>query len=248
MVVVPNVRSNFSRSDAAFLIWLLSRGEEQERGALESRLGEEGLDAILDDPRTFNAVLAGPAFSSASPEILFYLLVRHALLEDGLRDRLLADYLTALLLAFGKAKRAFSVQSDEQEFHHLVDLVMAGNEASAQRAFLLRVHLGEFALWLSGLFPDHITARVRRRGAPGLSYYEELGSTGYRLAARFAEAETHGLGPVYQACADGFPALRTALNRIADRYFFPATGDRIERLLRQVADDFNRRSGPVEST
>jgi len=248
MVVVPNVRSNFGRSDAALLIWLLSRGEEQERDALETRLGEEGLDAILDDPRTFNAVLAGPAFSSASPEILFYLLVRHALLEDGLHDRLLADYLTALLLAFGKAKRAFSVQSDEKEFHHLVDLVAAGNEASARRAFLLRVHLGEFALWLSGLFPDHITARVRRRGAPGLAYYEELGSTGYRLAAKYSDAQAQGLSPVYQACADGFPALRTALNRIADRYLFPATGDRIERLLRQVADDFNRRSGPAEST
>jgi hypothetical protein len=71
-----------------------------------------------------------------------------------------------------------------------------------------------------------------------MRYFEELGSTGYRLAARFDEAEKHGLGEVYRSCADGFPALRIALNRIADRHLFPVSGDRIERLLRQVADDF----------
>ncbi|MCI0437484.1 MAG: hypothetical protein L0271_28205, partial [Gemmatimonadetes bacterium] len=92
-----------------------------------------------------------------------------------------------------------------------------------------------------GLFPDHITARVQRRGAPGIDYYEQMGATGYRLAARSAAAEGHDLSRVYENCADGFPVLRTALNRIADRHLFPATGDRIERLLRQVADEFTRK-------
>ncbi|MGH7506452.1 MAG: hypothetical protein ACRELX_12405, partial [Longimicrobiales bacterium] len=100
------------------------------------------------------------------------------------------------------------------------------------------VHLGEHALWLSGLFPDHITARVQRRGAPGLTYYEALGSTGFRMAADYRDAERHGLDRVYRDCAESFPALRVALNRIADRHIFPATGDRVERLLRQIADGF----------
>jgi hypothetical protein len=50
-----------------------------------------------------------------------------------------------------------------------------------------------------------------------------------------------GMDRIYDACADGFPALRVALNRIADRHLFPATGDRIERLLRQVSDSFDDR-------
>jgi len=246
MMIVPNVRQAFGRSEAAFLIWLLSRGVEQERDRLEERLREEGLDAILDDPRTFNAVMAGREFSSAPAGVVFYLLVRHSLLEDGIGDRVLADYLSALLLAFGRAGRAFRVETEEQEFHHLVDIVTAGNESAGERAFLLRAHLGEFALWLSGLFPDHLAARVQRRGAPGIEYYEQLGSTGYRLAARHAGAERHGLGHVYRTCADGFPALRTALNRISDRHLFPATGDRIDRLLRQVSDEFRMKTdGPA---
>jgi hypothetical protein len=243
-MILPNVRASFGRSEAAFLIWLLSRGTEHERERLEHRLQEEGLDSILDDPRTLNAVLAGREFSSASLEITFYLLVRHTLLEDGLSDRLVADYLAALLIAFGHARRAFHLEDDEQEFHHLVDIVAAGNESSGLRAVMLQAHLGEYALWLSGLFPDHITARVQRRGAPGLDYYEELGSFGYRLAARSTDAEQHGLDRVYRSCADGFPALRTALNRVADRHLFPATGDRIERLLRQVSDRFRQIGDP----
>jgi hypothetical protein len=107
---------------------------------------------------------------------------------------------------------------------------------------MLRAHLGEFALWISGLFPDHIAAREHRRGAPGLDYFEQLGSTGFRMASRFTDAEQIGLAELYRNCAEFFPALRIALNRVADRHIFPATGDRIDRLLRQVADQFHDRT------
>jgi hypothetical protein len=235
-MILPNVRSGFGRSEAAFLIWLLARGSEEERARQEARLREEGFDSILDDPRTFNTLMAGREFSSAPPTLVFYLLVRHALLEDGINDRLLADYVASLLHVFGETRRAYRPDRAETEFRYLVDIVSAATDAEGRRAFLLRAHLGEFALWLSGLFPDHITARVQRRGAPGIRYYEELGSSGYRLAARFSDAEQVGMNRIYDACADGFPALRVALNRIADRHLFPASGDRIERLLRQVSD------------
>lgn len=241
-MIVPNVRTAFDRTDASFVIWLVTRGDESARAHARQRLEEEGLDAILDDPRTLNALMAAREFSSAQPGLVFYLLVRHALLESDITDRVLADYLATLLVTFGRSRRAFRPDDDIGELMHLVDIVAAGDDATGERAFMLRAHLGEFALWLSGLFPDHITARVQRRGAPGLAYYEQLGASGYRMAADYTMAQTHGLDRVYRDCADGFPVLRTALNRIADRHLFPATGDRIERLLRQVTDGFRERS------
>ena len=244
-MIVPNVRTTFDRSDAAFVVWLLARGDEAERERTRERLEEEGLDAILDDPRTFNALMATREFSSAHPGLVFYLLVRHALLESDVSDRVIADYLAALLVAFGHARRAFRPDAETRELLHLVDIVAAGDDASGERAFMLRAHLGEYALWLSGLFPDHITARVQRRGAPGLDYFEQLGATGYRMAADHTIARTHGLDRVYRECADTFPVLRVALNRIADRHLFPATGNRIERLLRQVSDGFRHDGGHV---
>jgi hypothetical protein len=239
-MILPNIRGSFDRSDASFIIWLLSRGMDSAREREEARLREHGLDAILDDPRTLNALLAGRQFSTGRPELVFYLLVRHALLEDGINDRGLADYLAALVLTFGREGRAYHIAEDNTEYRYLVDLAAAGDASTGRRAFMLRAHLGEFALWLSGLFPDHITAREQRRAAPPITYYEEMGSTGYRLAARYDEAEQHGIATLYRNCADFFPALRIALNRVADRHLFPVTGDRIDRLLRQLADNFRQ--------
>jgi hypothetical protein len=237
-MILPAIRHSFDRNDASFLIWLLTRGVDSARHREEARLRESGIDAVLDDPRTLNALLAGREFSTARPELVFYVLIRHALLEDGISDRGLADYLTALVVAFGRGGRAYHVADDTTEYRYLVDIVSAADQSSGKRAFLLRAHLGEFALWLSGLFPDHITSREQRRAAPPLSYYEELGSTGFRLASRFDEAEQAGIAELYRNCADFFPALRVALNRVADRHLFPVQGDRIDRLLRQVADSF----------
>ena len=239
-MILPTIRSSFDRADARFIIWLLTRGSEPAREREETRLREDGLDSILDDPRTLNAVLAGSEFSSARPELVFYVLVRHALLEDGITDRGVADYLAALLSTFGRGGRAWHIEDESTEYRYLVDIAAAADQSTGRRAFLLRAHLGEFALWLSGVFPDHIVSRVHRRAAPPISYYEEMGSTGYRLAARYTEAEQHGIAELYRNCADFFPALRVALNRVSDRHIFPATGDRIDRLLRQVADNFNQ--------
>lgn len=241
-MIVPNIRASFGRAEAQYLIWMLARGNEHSRASWEARLQEEGFDAVLDDPRTFNALLSGRELSSAPPDLVFYLLVRHALLEDGITDRALADYLAALIATFGRGGRAYQIESEPVEYRYLTDIVAEGDRSSGRRAFMLRAHLGEFALWISGLFPDHIAAREHRRGAPGIDYFEQLGSTGFRMASRFTAAEEIGLAELYRNCADFFPALRIALNRVADRHIFPATGDRIDRLLRQVADQFHDRA------
>ena len=243
-MILPNVRAAFDRKEAAYLIWLLSRGDERARAREEARLMEEGIDAILDDPRTLNALMTIGGVAAAPPRLAFYLLARHALLEGGIADRVLADYVASILLEFGRLDRARRIEEgDQQTFDYLVDLVSAAQEASGRRAFMLHAHLGNFALWLSGLFPDWITYRVHRRGAPGIEYYEELGAAGFQRAAEAADASTHGLDGLYRACADEFPDLRVALNRLSDRYLFPNRGDPVDRLLRQLADA-SRASGP----
>lgn len=237
-MILPNVRSSFGRVEASLVIHLLARGEERTRVREEERLRDEGFDALLDDPRTFNALMASRGVTFASEGLVFYLLVRHALLEGGIGSRTVADYLAALLISFGKGSRAYRLDDEDTEQRaYLVDILEELSSASGREAFLLRAHLGEFSLWLSGLFPEHIGTRVQRKGAPGIEYYQELGTTGYRLAAETNDARRCGMDSVYDSCAQTFPELRMALNRIADRYLFPTSGDPIERLLRQVRDN-----------
>jgi hypothetical protein len=241
-MILPNVRASFGRAEANLIIGLLTRDDGEARLREEERIRTAGFDALLDDPRTLNVLLAGPGISSAPAPLVFYLLVRHMLLESGFSDRTVADYLAALLIDFGRGNRAYTVQDhDEGQHFYLADLLSEAGTADARRAFFVKAHLGDFALWQSGLFPDRIAARVERRGAPGMNYYEQLGATGYRLAAGTEHAEKHGLDRLYRTCADAFPELRVALNRLSDRYLFPMFGDPVDRVLRQVADGMRAR-------
>ncbi|MGH7475735.1 MAG: hypothetical protein ACRELD_05560 [Longimicrobiales bacterium] len=237
-MIVPNARASFGRAEAGIVLGLLANRDSAARVREEERLREEGFDSLLDDPRTLNALLTASSLSGVSPGLIYYVLVRHALLEVGVKDRLIADYVAALLFRFGLRDHANRIEErPDERFDYIVDIVAALSTATGRDAFMLHAHLGNFALWVSGIFPDRISALVQRRGAPDLGYYEEMGTTGYRLASESSDASRYGLGKLLRNCAETFPTLRVALNRVSDRYFFPQRGDPVERLLRQVRDD-----------
>jgi hypothetical protein len=235
-MILPNVRASFGRREAEILVSLAGPGGED-------RLRQQGIDALLDDARLVRELLKRDGISMAPAPLVFYLLVRHALLTREVYDRGLADYTAAVLLEFGKQDRAYSVdQAGPTRFFYLADILAEIERARGEREFQLRVHLGNFALWLAGVFPDHITDRVQRRGSPPLSYYDSLGAAGFRGAASMPLALRYGVGDLFLRVADEFSLVRSALNSLSDALFFPQPKDAIERLLREVSDDFERRT------
>src|SRR5690606_23253767 len=136
------------------------------------------------DAALVRALLQRRGLDAAPAPLFFYLLVRHAFLERAIHDRRLADYTAAVLLEFGRLGRR-DPESGTFLPHtlYLADILMELERARGEREFLLRAHLGNLALWLAGVFPDYITGRVQRRGAPPLAYYDELGASGFRAAA-----------------------------------------------------------------
>ena len=164
-------------------------------------------------------------------------MVRQALTRLGEGDRRLADYLAAIMLHFGLRDRAWRVSgADDQVYVALTDLVADLDDPDARRSFLVRTHLGNYALWVSGFFPDYVEHRKWRRGGPDLEYYEEVGRRGFQLAADHRLAENHGLATLYATAAERFGLLRAALNDVSDTLLFP---DRYspERLMRQVTSE-----------
>jgi hypothetical protein len=239
-MIIPNVRASFGRDETELVIRALTERTRRSRRAWEDQVAEEGLDAILDRPETLSAVLESGSVSAVSPKLTFYVMVRHTLLESGLDNPEIADYVAALLVEFAVNGRAYRIASyDDAAYHYLVDLVaQMEEEPSERRRFLMRAHLGNYSLWLSGLFPDYVIARVHRHGAPGLTYFEELGATGYRLASECGMADQLDLASIYLEVADGFRLVRRALNRVSDRFLFPRAPSPVDRLLRQVIDDY----------
>lgn len=238
-MILPNVRASFGSTEVEVLLRLLGGRSPGRRSRWEERLAVEGLDVVLDHPETLSAVMDGGGVRAIPTELVFYVMVRHTLLESGLEDANIADYVAALIIEFATGERAHRIAHyDDKSYRYLVDLVAdLENESSERRQFLLRAHIGNYALWLSGLFPDYVIARVRRTGAPGLEYYEELGSTGFLMASESDLADHFDLATIYRQVATAFSEVRGALNKASDRYFFPYAPSPVDRLLRRLADE-----------
>ncbi|HEV8612429.1 MAG TPA: hypothetical protein VGQ73_02895 [Gemmatimonadales bacterium] len=197
-----------------------SRITQQDVELLGSCLGTNparlaSMDAVLDRREVagflLSATLPGP-----SPSLLFYVLVRHSLLDVGVEDPTVADYFAAVLREFGIRNRATRVaEVDDQEHHYLVDILADLAAATGERQFKVSVHLGNYALWLSGVFPERIAAQRLRRGGPDVSYYESMGGRGYAEASEHRLAERIGLDDVLRTAAERVHEVRVALNQVS---------------------------------
>jgi hypothetical protein len=233
-MIRANTRSRLTSADLQLVILLLSRGSAHRRAYLERRLAAEGPDPLLDAPDLLERLLTVRTMLVPSEALFFYVLVRQALRGAHLDDRDLADYLTTLLLEFGQRDRAWRVDwNDDQRHRYLVDILADLEATEGDRRFKVMVHLGNYALWLAGLFPDYIAARHLRKAGPDVSYYDALGRRGFGMASDHSLATEYGLVAVLRTAAERFPSLRGALNGMSDRVFFPG-GPSSDRLLRDL--------------
>lgn len=236
-MILADTRHRLTRDDAQLAARLLATELGEDARALESRVADEGIDVILDDPRLPGALLRQPRGAHASLALFTYVMVRHALRRAGEEDRGVADYVSAIVLNFGVRDRAHRVAlTDDERYDAIVELCEDLDDPDAGRSFLVRAHLGNYALWLSGIFPDFIEQRHWRRGGPDIEYYEQMGRRGFELAADHRLAEANGMSRLYASVADHFGMLRSALNSVSDTLFFPAVNSP-ERLMRQVRDE-----------
>lgn len=241
-MILPNVRASFRGEDQEWLVRLLSEGDSRHHDDWAAVLNESGIDSLLDDRRSLRAIVDHATLGPVPPALILYVMLRHVFLDHAIDSRVLADYVTALVLEFGQGRRSFRIdEHDGKEYFYLVDIVKDLGEAEGHRAFLLRAHLGNFALWLSGLFPDYVVHRVRRKGAPGIDYYEEMGQSGYLMAADDPHACHESLAALFRDAAETFSSVRRALNAFSDRYMLPLAASPVDRLIRQAESDFEQR-------
>lgn len=221
-MILADTRGRLNANDLHLVILLLSRGSASRRRAAEHRLATEGPDGLLDEPDLMERLLAVRSMLVPSEALFFYVVVRHTLLELGCDDRELADYLAAVVANFGKRDRAWRVDWNDDQYHrYLVDLLADLAATSGDRRFKVLAHLGNYSLWLAGLYPEYIAARRLRRGGPDVSYYDTLGRQGFGEASDHALADHYGLDQVFRLAADQFGTLRQGLNAMSGRMWFP---------------------------
>jgi len=217
-MILANTRGRLGPRDLQLVVLLLSQGSPRRRATVERRLEQEGPDPLLDSAGLAERLLTVRSMLVPSEALFFYVVVRHALRSVGLDDRDLADYVAALLLEFGARDRANRVDwHDDHSHRYLVDILADLDASSGERRFRVMAHLGNYALWLAGLFPQYIEARRLRHGGPDLSYYDGLGRRGFAMASDHALADRYHLDEIFHTAADRYPTIRSALNGLSVR-------------------------------
>jgi len=235
-LILANIRQRLTRDDAQLALRLVARGSDSEYEAAEEALRCYGLDGLLDDPRLPEALVHSRQASHASLPLFAYVVVRHALRQVHEEDRGISDYVASIVVHFAMRDNVHRIsQSDDEVYDTVAALLADVDHGDPTRRFLVRAHLGNYALWLGGMFPDRVEGRSRH-GGPDLDYYDEMGQRGFALAAQHRLAKQYGMEALYEAASQRFQRIRAALNHVSDRYLFPGR-ESADRLLRQVSAD-----------
>ncbi|UCG84932.1 MAG: hypothetical protein JSW71_13390 [Gemmatimonadota bacterium] len=237
-MILANLQERLTAADLEFAVQALSQGDDERRIECERLLREGGIDQLLDRAELFELLRESPDLGAPSLELFVCVAVKHTLRRVGISDSRLSNYVGALLYEFGVRDRAFRITPhDDQVYRYVADIVADIDQQAGRRRFLLQAHLGNFTLWLSGIFPDRISERQQWSGGPDIEFYEAMGTRGFRQAANNRLARDLDVADIYARAADWFSALRVALNRLSDNLLFPCSAS-VDRLMRQVRDEF----------
>ncbi|MEM6821203.1 MAG: hypothetical protein AAF558_04520 [Verrucomicrobiota bacterium] len=214
MIVHASCRDRLTPEDFQFVIESLSRDREDRLSLKELLIDEEHRDSILDLDPVYQSLMESPDFIRVSPHLYFYVLTRRALKQSDIDDRILADYIASLLVAF--TRRAGRRVPGSQLWPYLSDLLIQMSKVGPSERFLLRAQVADTTLFLSGIFAQRVQAVCERRGGPNLSFYEQMGQSNYYYASRDKRAEEGSLNETFEKLSYYFKEVRLALNSMSE--------------------------------
>lgn len=237
-LIQPNCRIQFTADDLHFIISVLGKKTGNERTLLGLLADPDTRDLILDDEALFHSLIEDHGCLTVSNHLYFYIIVRNVLRKAGIEDRSVADYVAELLAQYSSQENTVCRLPGQQDpLEYFFEMVGAIQQADERTAFYIRTHIANHSLFLSGLFPHRILYRAEKKGFPGLSYYEALGQTNFRLASDHRLAARYELGPIYARLSEEFQTTRRALNDMSERIV--SLGDldnRMERMICSALD------------
>ena len=219
-MIQPNCRAQFAAEDIEFILSVLGAKLGTAECLLKLLADEESRDLILDDEALFHALLERRGCLRVSSRFYFYILVRQVFRRSEIHDRAVADYVAEVLAEFARTERGRCVVPGQPvALDYFFEMLAALRTADDRTSFFLRMHIGNYSLFLSGVFPERIRFRAEARGFPGLKYYEGMGRTQFRVASDHRLAHRYEVAGILNTLSERFGATRLALNDISDRLF-----------------------------
>lgn len=219
-MIQPNCRAQFAAEDIEFILQVLGPKTGTADCLVKLLADEESRDLILDNEALFHALLERRGCLRVSTRFYFYILVRQVFRRSDIQDRAVADYVAEVLAEFALSERVRCVVPGQPAaLDYFFEMLAALQTADDRTSFYIRVHAGNYSLFLSGVFPERIRFRAEARGFPDLKYYEGMGRTQFRMASDHRLAHRYEMNGVLNTLAERFGDTRLALNDISDRLF-----------------------------
>ena len=170
---------------------------------------------------------------------LFNELVRETFRAQlGVNEPGVPEYMANMLVDFTHRDRLFCLRNARgRQLEEVAEMLMEGdvslNAASFEREREVRKHVGDYTLFFTGLFPEHLK---RPRRSLSLDYfvdYVKAGKESYRIVSKFDQFEYRRVAPLFRRLAENFELCVYGLNRVRDRLRRMENADyrRVERTL-----------------
>ena len=153
----------------------------------------------------------------------FLSMTRKSFGELGVADEAVVGYVAALMTEFARADRLFAMRSEGHATDSVVRMQLAASdpprdERGLVRARAMRKYVGDYSLFMSGLFRTH----VERRGA--LDYYFQEGQRSYWAVSELDLTLYRNGFLFFQQLSKNFEYYSGALDYMRKAYFAPQPG------------------------
>lgn len=128
----------------------------------------------------------------------------------GIHDTAITQYVARLLCEFSESDKLYKVRDDEgRPIHSLDQMVQAADPVhgtapsfDAERA--VRKHIGDYALFVSGMYPESMDPYRRRHGQQSFEELVKVGKESYYIVSQFDLEEYADEAPMFRRLAGWF--------------------------------------------
>ena len=155
----------------------------------------------------------------------FLSVTRRSFAELGVADETVVDYVAALMTEFARADRLYAFRTAEGGANDSVVRMLheaprrPADERTIVQARAMRKYVGDYTLFMSGLFRTH----VEQRGA--LDYYLEEGRRSYWAVSELDLTLYRTGFLLFQQLSKNFEYYSGALDYMRKAYFTPGPGE-----------------------
>ena len=178
-------------------------------------------------------------------KLLGELVWRHFFEDVRLEDPQVATYVTALLADFARTENLYRIRNAQgKRLEDVGEMLIESNPlleaASFDREREVRKHVGDYTLFMTGLFPESVTKarRARQLRLDAFVDFVRAGKESYAIVSSFNQFEYKEEAPLFRRLSENFELCVVGLNLVKQdlEEFQRESYQRLKRTLDEFPD------------